>query len=41
MNFSYTKKGDYLLPQSIELCQHSGEYRNVLLLHDLYNFILF
>ena len=41
MNFSYTKKGDYLLPQSIELCQHSEEYKNVLLLYVLYNFFLF
>ena len=29
MNFSYTKKGDYLLPQSIELCQHSEKLNNL------------
>ena len=29
MNISYTKKGDYLLPHSIELCQHSEKLNNL------------
>ena len=29
MNISYTRKGDYLLTQSIELCQHSERLNNL------------